>query len=72
MVRSALVGDFAVNAFKHILGGTADQIVYNTLKGTVPVSIIAPKALLFDDIGIERDRSTRPKLPVVANPVTQN
>ncbi len=72
LVRSALVSDFAVNAFKHILGGTGDQIVYNTLKGTVPVSMIVPKALLFDDIGIEKDRSTRPKLPVVANPVTQN
>jgi hypothetical protein len=69
LVRSALISEFAVNAFKHILGGSNEQMVYNTLKSSVPVSFIVPQALLFDDIGIEKDRSTRPKLPVVPNPV---
>jgi hypothetical protein len=69
LVRSAVVSDFPLTAFKHIIQGTKEQIVYNTLKGSVPVSFIVPRAILFDDISIEKDRGTRPKLPVVSNPV---
>ncbi len=69
LVRSALISEFPVTAFKYIAQGTKEQIVYNTLKGSVPVSFIVPKALVFNDISIEKDRSTKPKLPIVPNPV---
>jgi hypothetical protein len=73
LVRSALISDFPIISFKYISQGTKEQIVYNTLmRGNVPVSFIVPRALVFNDISIEKDKSTRPKLPLVPNPlVTQ-
>jgi hypothetical protein len=70
LVRSTVISDFPLTSFKHIIQGSNSQVVYNTLKGSVPVSFIVPQALLFDDISIEKDRGTRPKLPLVPNPVT--
>jgi hypothetical protein len=70
LVRSAVISDLQMNAFKHIIHGTKEQIVYNTLlNSSAPVSFITPVALVFDDISIEKDKSTKSKLPIVPNPL---
>lgn len=70
MIRSAVISEFQTTAFKQITNGTSGQDVYNTLlNSSVPVSLIVPQALVFNDIGIERDKTIKPKLPIVPNPV---
>ena len=70
LIRSAVISEFQTTAFKQITKGTMEQNVYNTLlNSSVPVSFIVPQALVFGDISIEKDKTTKPKLPVVANPV---
>jgi hypothetical protein len=69
LVRSAQITDFSNTALKHIVFGTPEQIVYNTRSGDIPVSYIVPRAIVFDDINIEKEKGTNPKLPVVPNPV---
>ncbi|MGD0589543.1 MAG: metallopeptidase TldD-related protein [Bacteroidota bacterium] len=70
LVRSAVISDLQMNAFKHITHGTKEQIVYNTLlNSSVPVSFITPEALVFDDVSIEKDKSTKSKVPIVPNPL---
>lgn len=70
-VRSAVISDFPVTALKQITGGTKDQFVYNTLRGATMVSYIVPKSIVINDLNIEKDKSTKPKLPVVPNPVLE-
>jgi len=70
LVRSALISDFQLNKFKDIMAGSKEQIVYNTmLNMSVPVSFIVPKVVVFNDVSIEKDKSTKPKLPLVSNPL---
>ncbi len=70
LVRSTVISDFQINAFKQIVSGTTDQIVYNTLKNnSVPVSFIVPQAVVINDVNLEKDPTTKPKLPVVPNPI---
>jgi hypothetical protein len=69
-VRSAILGDFQINDFKYIIYGSKEQNVYNTLfNSLVPVSFITPKFLVFKDVNIGRNKNSKTKLPVVANPV---
>jgi hypothetical protein len=35
----------------------------------VPFSFIVPDALVFDDVSLEKAKTTKPKLRLVANPV---
>jgi hypothetical protein len=50
--------------------GSSEQIVYNTmLNNLVPVSLIVPQVLVFNDVSIEKDKNTKPKLPIVSNPL---
>lgn len=70
-VRSAVISDFPVTALKQIIGGTKEQFVYNTLRGATMVSYIVPKSIVINDLNIEKDKSTKPKLPVVPNPVQE-
>jgi hypothetical protein len=73
LIRSAVISEFQTTAFKQITKGTKEQNVYNTLlNGSFPVSFIVPQAIVFSDINIEKDKTTKPKLPVVSNPVAQN
>jgi hypothetical protein len=73
LIRSAVISEFQTTAFKQITKGTKEQNVYNTLlNGSFPVSFIVPQAIVFNDINIEKDKTTKPKLPVVSNPVAQN
>lgn len=70
MVRSAVISEFQVNQFKDIMLGSKEQIVYNTLlNSSVPVSFIVPQVLVFNDVSIEKDKNTKPKLPPVSNPL---
>ena len=70
LVRSAVVSDFQMNNFKDIMLGSKEQTVYNTLlNNIVPISVIAPKILVFRDVSIEKDKNSKPKLPVVPNPL---
>ncbi len=74
LIRSAIINDFHMSAFKQIPGGTSEQVVYNTavLKYgiIIPSTYIVPQALVFEDINIEPDKGvTKAKLPVVPNPV---
>ncbi|MCX6236028.1 MAG: metallopeptidase TldD-related protein [Bacteroidia bacterium] len=70
LVRSAVISEFPINKFKEITLGSKEQIVYNTLlNSSVPVSFIVPQALVFNDISIEKDKNTKPKLPIVSNPL---
>jgi hypothetical protein len=75
LVRSAYVGDIQVTDFKKIMGGTEEQYVYNTMisggGATVPASFIVPKAIVFNDVSIEKDNGTQPKKPVVPNPLEE-
>jgi Predicted Zn-dependent proteases and their inactivated homologs len=70
LVRSAVISDFQLAAFKQITHGTKEQIVYNTLlNSSIPASFIVPQALVFDDINIEKNKNVKEKLPVVSNPL---
>jgi len=70
LVRSAVVSDFQMNNFKDIMFGSKEQMVYNTLLNSViPVSVIAPQIMVFNDVSIEKDRNAKPKLPIVPNPL---
>lgn len=74
LVRSAIINDFHMSAFKQIPGGTSEQMVYNTAVSKygiiIPSTYIVPQALVFEDLNIEPDRGvTKTKLPVVPNPV---
>ena len=70
LVRSAVISEFQLTKFKDIMLGSSEQIVYNTmLNGAVPASFIVPKVLVFNDVSIEKDKNTKPKLPIVMNPL---
>ena len=70
LVRSAVISEFQLNKFKDIMLGSKEQIVYNTLlNSSVPVSFIVPQVLVFNDVSIEKDKNTKPKLPIVSNPL---
>lgn len=70
LVRSALISEFEMTRFKYITFGTDEQVVYNTmLNNSVPVSFIVPRALVFEDISIEPDKTAKSKLPIVPNPL---
>jgi hypothetical protein len=70
LIRSAVIREFQTTVFKQITKGTKEQNVYNMLlNSSVPASFIVPKALVFSDISIEKDKTTKPKLPIVSNPV---
>jgi hypothetical protein len=68
IVRCATISDFPLLSFKYALGGTTEQVVYNSMSQQVPVSYIVPKALAFNDISIEKDNSPKSKLPIVPSP----
>jgi hypothetical protein len=52
--------------------GSKDQYVYNgMLSNYLPVSLIVPKVLVFDDTSLEKNRGVKPKLPPVPNPLKQ-
>lgn len=76
LVRSAYIDNFQVTDFKKIIGGTEEQIVYNTITSgegtTVPASFITPRAIVFSDISIENDNGTKPTKPEVPNPLEDN
>ncbi len=70
LVRSAVVSEFQLSKFKDIFLGSNEQTVYNTMfSSAVPVSYITPQVLVFNDIGIEKDKNPKQKLPPVANPL---
>jgi hypothetical protein len=73
LVRAAVISDFPITVFKHILQGCRDSWVHNTVfsRGPVeqPVSFVVPRGLAFDDVSIEKVRATKPKLRLVPNPV---
>jgi hypothetical protein len=70
LVRSAVISDFRIETFKQITHGTKEQIVYNTLLySSIPVSLIVPQSLVFDDINIEKDKNVKEKSPLVSNPL---
>lgn len=70
LIRSAVISEFQLNKFKDIMLGSKEQIVYNTmLQSAVPVSFIVPQALVFNDVSIEKDKISKPKLPLVSNPL---
>ncbi|HEY4786174.1 MAG TPA: metallopeptidase TldD-related protein [Bacteroidales bacterium] len=70
LIRSATISEFQTSAFKQIINGTKEQNAYNSLlNNSVPVSFIVPQAIAFSDINIEKDKTTKPKLPLVSNPV---
>ncbi len=75
LVRSAYINDFQITDFKKIMGGTQEQFVYNTMVSgggaMVPASFIVPKAIVFNDITIEKDNGTQPKKPVVPTPLLE-
>jgi hypothetical protein len=72
LVRSAVLSDFQLNNFKYIPMGSKDQYVYNgMLSNYLPVSLIVPKVLVFDDTSLEKNRGVKPKLPPVPNPLKQ-
>jgi hypothetical protein len=69
-MRSAIISDLPRTAFKQIALGTKEQFVYNTLlNSSVPVSFIVPQAIVFNDMSIEKDKSTKAKVPIVSNPL---
>jgi hypothetical protein len=69
-VRSAIISDFRMETFKQITHGSKEQTVYNTLLfSSIPISLIVPQTLVFDDINIEKDKSVKEKIPVVSNPL---
>jgi hypothetical protein len=71
LVRSAILSDLPIVAFKQITSGTSEQIVYNTvMNSSIPVSFIVPQAIVFDDLSIEKDKSTKSKVPIVPNPLS--
>ena len=70
LVRSAVISEFPITKFKEITSGSKEQIVYNTLLNLASqASFIVPQTLVFNDISIERDKSTKAKLPIVPNPL---
>jgi hypothetical protein len=73
LVRSAMISDFPITSFKHILQGCKEPWVHNTVysRGGVeqPVTFIVPRGLVFDDISLEKVRITKPRLRLVPNPV---
>ena len=70
LMRSAIISEFPRTAFKQITLGTREQIAYNMLwNSSVPVSFIVPQAIVFNDLSIEKDKSTKAKVPVVPNPL---
>lgn len=73
LMRSAVFSEFPITNFKRITQGCSEPLVYNTVMsrgGTeVPVSLIVPQGLVFDDVSIEKGKITKPKLRLVPNPV---
>jgi hypothetical protein len=69
MIRCANISDFPMLSLKYALGGTTEQFAYNTLRWSLPVTYIVPKAMAFNDISIEKDNAPKAKLPVVENPL---
>jgi len=71
LVRNAVISDFPMLLLKYTLGGTKEQMAFNTLRWqSTPVSYIIPRAIAFNDISIEKDNAPKAKLPVVENPLT--
>jgi len=73
LVRSAVFSEFPVTNFKRVTKGCKDQQAFNLVlpvgSAELPVSFILPQALVFDDVSLEKARTTRPKLRLVPNPI---
>jgi hypothetical protein len=70
LVRSAVISEFQLTKFKDIMLGSNEQTVYNTmLNNALPASFIVPQVLVFNDVSIEKDKSIKPKIPIVSNPL---
>jgi len=84
LVRTAKIADLSLKSFKRIVGVAAPQEVYNTMqrgkRGTyyqsryalvgVPASFIVPKAIVFQEIEIEKDKDiVYKKEPIVPSPM---
>jgi hypothetical protein len=86
LVRSAKIADLSLKSFKRIIGVSNTQEVYNTLqKGKqgsyatyrsgfalvgAPATFIVPKAILFQELEIEKDKDiVLKKETVVPNPL---
>jgi len=86
MVRSAKIADLSLKSFKRIIGVSNTQEVYNTLqKGKqdgystyrsrfslvgAPASFIVPKAIVFQELEVEKDKDiVLKKETIVPNPL---
>ena len=73
LVRSAYINQFGLTELKQITGATSEQIVYNTMISTVgssiPASFIVPQGVVIGEVNIEKDKGSRPRLPIVPNPL---
>ena len=86
LVRSARISDLSLKSFKRIAGVADTQEVYNTIqKGKqnsyssyrsgfalvgVPASFIVPKAIVFQELEVEKDKSiVLKKEPIVPSPL---
>ncbi|MDP4207386.1 MAG: metallopeptidase TldD-related protein [Bacteroidota bacterium] len=70
LVRLAVISEFPMLSFKYAIAGTTEQYVCNTMRwNSIPISYIAPKAIAFNDVSIEKDNAPKSKCPVVESPL---
>ncbi|MDR1631436.1 MAG: hypothetical protein LBR97_00865 [Dysgonamonadaceae bacterium] len=67
-VRSAVISNLDVQAFKKIAGVSDKELIYNGMAGNL-ISIITPDAVLFEELRVQSDRmDSFRKAPLVNRP----
>lgn len=69
LYRGATLSNITQSTLKRIQASTLSAEAENIFFRGVPISIIHPTAMLFDEVDIDKDRTTSyPKPPIVLNP----
>lgn len=72
LVRGAQISDLNMRSFKHVLGASDQEIIYNSSAMGNMASYIVPDALLFEELEVARNSSLNLKSPyIVERPVAE-
>ncbi len=70
LVRAGIVSRVDMNRLKRAIGTSSGTVAINMIAGGVPVSIICPDAMVFEEVDIEKENlQNTTKLPTVKNPL---
>lgn len=83
LIRGAEVSGLNIRSLNRIIGTSEKEYVYNGMKSVyhqmsnkgffhgIPVSIICPDAILFREVEIQQETSSKRRLPVVDSPLKE-